>query len=276
MQYIIGFLILTLGWINVAAQLQDKQYYKHLKKIEISRKKNKVIISNDTVFNHGQAYAVLKKIKKSPFVFDYVLSSLQGKELVYFKRESVNTQVTNDNGHTEKKYYFLVVFIQSGKTCELEINTSRLKNFIVENNLITNNELNNESEKKLLQIHGNTISAKYSQPCTTEENNYTSTVHITRNRHAPVYIKGDNIFQDNMLIAHYTKHHQIKNSNTTITLTFFDANTGNMIAQATISDKNARNWEIITHADRKKHQVKFYNGQDDKIIAEYLIDNFYF
>lgn len=274
MRFYFLFVVLLFTAGRLFSQVTLKKYARHAKKIQESKIKNKAILTYDTIFNQGSAYAVFKKIKVSPLLFDYQLLSLNNKELIDFKKEIMSTTFYNDEGTVNYKGYFTVNFIQSGNSCEIAVNTSKLVKFIIENNLLQQNEINSEAEKRLIQIYGNNISRKY---CVQHLQNYQSNTNYTiahRNRNMPVYINGANILQDNVIIANIIKQQNYVKANKIKVVTFFEHISGNPFAQVTLTDGNNYNREVITFSDRKKHYVKASVGNEQKNIAQYLIHNF--
>lgn len=117
--------------------------------------KQKVTLEDDTIQVDGKNYAIIEK--KSGMSFDFTIKTLDGKEQIYFQFLEYNNPNKINSGNPKGRItYYEVTFFGTGQKCEVQSPGTKkgVAKLVVENNLITANEVNAESEKKLILIHG--------------------------------------------------------------------------------------------------------------------------
>lgn len=117
--------------------------------------KQKVTLEDDTIQVDGKNYAIIEK--KSGLAFDFTIKTLDGKEQIYFQFLEFNNPNKINSGNPKGRVtYYEVTFFSSGQKCEVQSPGAKkgVAKLVVENNLIKENEVDAESEKKFILIHG--------------------------------------------------------------------------------------------------------------------------
>jgi hypothetical protein len=116
--------------------------------------KQKVTIDDDTIKVDGHPYGI---IERKGIVFDFTIKSLDGKEQIYLKyMEFYDPHEVSSANPKGTVNYFEVTFLNSGGKCEVmtAANKKGVAKIIVENNLLKDNAVDPDAEKKFIMING--------------------------------------------------------------------------------------------------------------------------
>lgn len=121
--------------------------------------KQKITVDDDIIKVDGTDYAKIEK--KSGLSFDFTIKSLDGTDLIYFKfMENNNPNNVNSGNPNGRVTYYEVIFIGSGEKCEVQSPGTKkgVAKIVAENNLIKENSVDIEAEKKFILISGSNYS----------------------------------------------------------------------------------------------------------------------
>lgn len=121
--------------------------------------KQKITVDDDIIKVDGVDYAKIEK--KSGLSFDFTIKSLDGTDLIYFKfMEFNNPNKVNSGNPNGRVTYYEVIFFGSGEKCEVQSPGTKkgVAKIVAENNLVKENAVDPESEKKFILISGNNYS----------------------------------------------------------------------------------------------------------------------
>jgi virulence-associated protein VapD len=266
MKHVLLMLLFLFCLDNAAAQKKysKAKIRKHLARVRESKLKGKVIVSLDTLFNSGTAYAIFKKKKQLPY-HSYSVNSINNIQLIQIETASGNDR--------DKTLYFAFKFIESGKTAELDKFYVRdLPRKIVENNLIDSNRIDPLNEMKFIIKYPQI----FSNPSTKIENNSKPDMDevraagiyqiIIRERETIFYTSEGKILQDYKLIGSYKKRDA--------TIGFYLPN-GIKVAEANESDASDNTWLLMSLKDRRTKRISSTQNDVLKDLIDYLIKNSY-
>lgn len=259
-----------------AQQYTSKEYAKHLKRIESSKEDAGIIVSLDTIYNTGIAYA---QLKKSPGTDqDYSVKDLKGNEVLYCRFNSYsNAQPTGNIGSVEKKYYYQFICRASKQQFETENKTpQQLAEFVVQNNILKNDQLNEEAVNALTAQYGNKFSEQRTKPVEvfTGDRSGKKYATVERDRKSLIVIRDKTIEQDGKhigLIESTTKPEGV------ITYYVFRIMLPDktLVAQAKYQSYGTGDMEIHSITDDKVVRIAKPDYDIDRAIVQYLIDNLY-
>lgn len=258
--FLISLLFVTT---RVSSQVSEKEMKKHHERVAESKEKGRVIVSLDTIFNSGTAYAILKE-KKVNLQTEYTLSSLLGKELMYIQTEYVD----DAKSASGKTYYKAFIFVGSSSRGEIVMG-GKVEKIIVEYDLVKDNDINPDGEKKFLLKNPPKYSNKPQQVIVVASPQYNT---VTRNRSMPIFVSGSEIKQDGKVIGTSTKTNSMNygKNNTIISIFLPD---GTKVAEAIAEGINPKSFSTTTLKDNRTHSVNTATyGNEVKDIAKYLID----
>ncbi len=124
----------------------------------------KVDVSEDTVSVDGKNVFILEKVKGSmPGIRNYFIEELNGKKLAIIKYEEYKDQKevksANPNGNVN---YYQITFMESKQTAEFlfYLKQNKLAEFLVEQNLIKDGTISEDSENEFVLVNGNPYAMK--------------------------------------------------------------------------------------------------------------------
>lgn len=259
--FILVFILFSVN--NIIAQVSEKEMKKHLERVAESKEKENVIVSLDTIFNGGTAYAILKE-KKVNLQTEYTLSSLSGKELMYIQTESID----DAKSASGKTYYKAFIFAGSGSRGEIVMG-GKVEKVIVEYDLVKDSIINPEGEKKFLLKNPPKYSNKPQQVVLVTTAQYNT---ITRNRTMPIFVSHSEIKQDNKVVGTFTKSTNMNYGKSTTIIAIFLPD-GTKVAESTADGQNPKSFSTVTLKDNRTHSVNTTTyGNEVKDIAKYLTD----
>jgi hypothetical protein len=121
--------------------------------------KQKITVDDDIIKADGVDYAKIEK--KSGLSFDFTIKSLDGTDLIYFKfMEYNNPNKVNSGNPNGRVTYYEVIFFGSGEKCEVQSPGTKkgVAKIVAENNLVKENAVDAEAEKKFILISGSNYS----------------------------------------------------------------------------------------------------------------------
>lgn len=258
--------LLTLICTFSFAQTSEKDWKKHLSKIEKSLTGTKVEISFDTLFHNGAPYCIYDEGEKMlGNVLDFTIKDLQGNEVIWGKM--VTGQEIN---RPEVVTAYDLTFIQSSnKALFVNVIGNSLARDLVKYKLFQNGQYDAASEKKFVNFHphqvglstqlggqGNQGAGQYSM--------------VQRNRNAMIQILGKEIKQDFKLIGYVNESRQSMGGEMVISVTITLPD-GTLVANAQNEEVFGHDWNIVTAKDNKNHRLTSSLGKDKNDIVESLI-----
>lgn len=245
------------------SQVSEKEMKKHRERVTESKDKGKIIVSLDTIFNSGTAYAILKE-KKVNLQTEYTLSSLSGNELMYIQTEYID----DPKSASGKTYYKAFIFVGSGSRGEIVMG-GKVEKVIVEYDLVNDNDINPDGEKKFLLKNPPKYSNKPQQVIVITTPQYNT---VARNRSLPIFVSGSEIKQDGKVIGSFTKTNSMNYGKSTTVITIFLPD-GTKVAEASAEGINPKSFTAITLKDNHTHSINTATyGNEAKDIAKYLSD----
>lgn len=254
------FLFLTLFSFAAVSQrkISAKKLAKHRAKKTESKSKGSIVVSLDTIFNKGIAYAILKEKKQLPFN-EYTLFSLNRETLIL---------ITPHNGiDKEHTPFYEFYFTESDRTAEMEKYYGlKLEKEIIENELIKDNKIDVPSEMNFLLKYpcrfSDTTIKQYitNKPPVefTKDNLYHT---VKRNRGSKIYFRDGKILQDYKQIGYYKIIDSV--------LRFYLPN-NMMVAEAIEKENGVR--ELMTMKDRKIKNLDVIAEKEIEQIVSYLCE----
>lgn len=230
----------------------------------------KVSVENDTVYKDAVPYCLILKQGEalSPI---YSIRTLTNVEIAVAKSDpSVGT---NSAGVA----YERITFTGSGAIAHFANGipfVKRLAKAIVENNLIVDNAINPEGEKRFLALYPSQIKdqATVVVNVNTSGPDYTT---VERNRSAAVMEINGTISQGGTTIGRCTSSDNNSGGKISTTIKYYLQN-GVQCATATCDNIGAKTATVVTLKDNRTHTVNITNSAvKEKEIAQWLADNYY-
>jgi hypothetical protein len=262
----------------------------------------KVTWDKDTIKVDGKPYGLMKRKSVNLLLYDYSISSLSGIELIYFKARVEPSRGTGGFGYgSGNDVNYDVNFIASGSYVDIDHHTgSGFAKLIVENNLIRDNAIDPESERRFVMVyHGYTPS---STPASETANNPAVVVNINNNvgngagnssatptstntqpaqltpqpkSKSPVTINGNQIIRDDVVIGKFRQASTTSAySQKSIIVTIYSEG-GEKIAEATAPAENASEWSIHTISDNKNFNILYDSPNEKENLFKWFADKNY-
>jgi virulence-associated protein VapD len=252
----------------VLGQLSEKDLKKHLAKIEKSKKKGSVELSLDTVFNAGEAYCLLKPISKmlgSVLQAEAYALNKQGEVYVTFEKADATAGIQHN--------IYRFNFIDAGVKADIPVEmTKNIEDYLVQFNIFSASGINESGMKKMVMIHPSAI--KPTQVNINVSGFVAPNNLLERNRNAMIFVMGNEVKQDNQLIAIVDRKSEAARG--TILQTIQVKNhLGQLVAVATAEGATSHSWNIITNHDKKWHTVQSSIGKDENDVISYLVKSLY-
>ncbi len=235
----------------------------------------KVKYDNDTVSVDGKPYAIMKKKNVGPMRNDYVVSALTGTELIYFKSVLRDWYGTGFKYGSGQEMFYEVNFIATGNKADLKHYTgSGFAKLIVENNLVKDNAVDAESEKRFILLNNGSLASV--RNATPAEPQPAVVVNINNNAggapaggtapaatpappksKSPVVIKGNQIFRDDKLIGKFKQDTTTSTYSQKSTVITVYSEEGEKVAEASAPVINPQEWSIKIISDNKTYTILF-------------------
>lgn len=231
-------------------RISARKVAKHVSKKNTSKRKGTIIWSLDTIFNKGQAYAILTKKKMMPH-HEYRLYSLNRKELIFIQTV----------GNMDGREYYSFNFVDNRKRAYPEkYVTFDIVKEVVAFDLVKGDSINPFGLIKFLKKYPPKKSSN-----TVEEKDINIYSTVKRNRDEKIYFTDGEIYQDYEIIGTY----KITDEITRVYLL-------NNITAAEIHKKDEDGLHSIhTLKDQKIKNLKFEKGNELRSLFVYLADNGY-
>lgn len=259
---LLTLLLIASGSVFAQKRISAKKLAKHqAKKLESKRKKT-VIASLDTIFNVGQAYAILKKKKQLPYHY-FTVSSLDNKLLI-----EITTHTGND---LQQTLYYQFFFTDTERNAEIEkYSGQKLEKIIVENRLISSNQMDGFSEMEFVMTYppcfSNPAVKRYIHDNSVAGNSQSSFKPVERDHLAPFYLRDGKILQDYQHIGSY----KFLDSLTRIYLP-----NNFMVAEARDVEADPSRRSILTLKDRRSTNIRVEKRKELEDVIAYLCENGY-
>ena len=253
----------------------------------------KVKYDDDTVKVDGKPYAIMKKKSAGPMRNDFTVINLAGTELLFFKsglRQWTGTGFMFGN----EELYYEVYFTATGSQAQLKhYNGKGFAKLIVENNLVSGDEVDQEAEKRFIMLyHGYTPPKRSENTQTKQTPTPAVVVNINNNTgnapqqnqsqntpppepvkaKSPVTINGKQIIRDEKVIG---KFRQDTTSSTysqkTILITIYTEG-GEKAAEASAVLANPQEWKIKVLADNKTYNILYDAPGERENLFKWLAD----
>lgn len=250
------------------SQISDKDWKKHLSKVEKSREKQGVEVSLDTLFYKGEPYCLFVEGKKMlGNVLDVTVKDLSGNDQMWCVLKT-GTELF----HPEITTAYEITFSQSeSKSLYVNVIGNNLAKEIVKNGLFVQGIFQPEMERKFIAM--NAPLQAIGDPGS-DRNSGISYKMVERNRNAMVQVFGNAIKQDFVVIGNI-KESQINSQGNILTRYTISLASGAVIAIAENEGINGHHWEVITMQDHKMHHVHSEIGKDQIDIINHLIKMLY-
>lgn len=250
------------------SQVSEKEWNKHLAKIEKSREKQSVEVSLDTLFFKGNAYCLYVEGKKMlGNVLDITIKDLNGVDQMWCVLKT-----GNELQHPEIATAYEITFSQSeNKSLYINVLGNSLAKEIVKIDLFENGYYNSTKERKFMAMHPPL--AKMGGEGTPDQREVPYST-VERNRGAMVQVFGNVIKQDFVVIGNI-KESQINSEGKIRTRYTITLPSGKGVAIAENEGINSHHWEVITMKDHKMHHVHSEIGKDQTDVINYLIKMLY-
>lgn len=267
------FLIVFLASSVLQAQMTEKEKIKHQEAIEKSLRKEKGIISNDTLFYLGKPYCIVKAQSKFlGTIMKGTVKDLSGNDAIWILFKSAE-EMQNTQNATYTQFTFV-------STEEKAFFREGLEKTLVNNNLFIDGQLNNNAVRKFLNDYPdprlnpgqNSIvisdGSRIKIGNTTVQLGNTAPTKVARNTNAPIFAFNGDIQQDNKIVGKYTENKSGMNSQ--INILSVD---GKLIAQATGEGAAPTSFNVMTTQSGINYVVKVRLAFEAQDIAHYLISN---
>jgi hypothetical protein len=232
-----------------------------------------VKVDNDTMYKDNVAYGLLVKTGKGSASV-YSIRTLTNTEIAVAKFDR-ETQKPDGTGGS---YRF--TFLGSGAFGHLTpgFNVPKsLASAVIENNLIVDNALNPEGEKRFLAVYP-AQQLQSGQPTVivnVTNNNSPDYTTVERNRSMMIIEANGQLRQGGVDIGTCTTTNSCSGGKTTALIKYFLPN-GTVCAEATCDNIGAKTATVTTFKDNRTHTVTIGNSaMKEKEIAEWLSKNFY-
>lgn len=220
-----------------------------------------IVLHDDTLYNYGKPYAIMKEFKVDPNHPDYSVRNLNNDELIYIKYE-VPTGIGSFGSYRVK-------FKESGNEVKIKTKEEKeLPSLIVNNELVDGGKsVKKEREESFVTNNGGTLKSGAAN-----EDKFRM---VTRNRNAAVIIVGDDITQDTNKIGNYKENGTYINKVFTKQLSVFLPN-GQKVAEAQYAEEGANSATVMTAKDGKQQTITVNPTKNArKQVIEWLVDNNY-
>lgn len=259
----------------------------------------KIKYEDDTIKIDAKPYAVLQKKNVAMLRNDYILKSMTGIELIYFK--SVLRTWTG-RGFRYSDYdelYYEANFMQSGGRADIKhYNANGFAKMIVENNFIKDNQIDPESEKRFIRLNNGYLPS--TEPTTQEAAAPAPAVVVNINNNAgtpsdvvssnepeqkanavksksksPVIISGNKILRDDNVIGKFRQDTTSSNyTQKSIILTIYNDG-GEKIAEASAPLAKPEEWSIKILAENKTYNILYDSPTKRESLFKWLADKNY-
>ncbi|MBK9192650.1 MAG: hypothetical protein IPM77_14770 [Crocinitomicaceae bacterium] len=267
-----GLIVFLLSAVGYAQEFSEKDLKNHDKKVALSKEKGSVELSLDTIFNAGTPYCLFIQTKEVLGNKEFSVQSFDKKEHIYIKTDCV----PNPTDPAKKDCFWLFLFMQSGSTGEVNgAFASGLPKIIVENNLITNNTINPDGEKRFLMLYPQKLS-KPVAPVMTVNVVYNETAFpmVERDRTADISVYGTTIKQDFKEIGYYTEDSEATGGKVVKTITIYLPG-GVKVATATYELASTELFQVYTEKDGKIMHVEVNPAKRMEQLCMFLVQRMY-
>lgn len=245
---------------------------------------NKVKYDKDTIKIDGEFYAIMKKKSVGLFINEFSVRNHDNVELIYLKYKTRPRWV---NGVSSSEGYYEFNFIGSGSNVNIYnlIGANNIAKFLIENNLIKNDAIDYDAERRFIQInHGYTPkneSSNSNQPTIIINNGGSSAPNNDVKAAAPVKsnakftIDGNKILRDGNLVGKFRL--DTTNSSYSQKLIFITvySDGGDKIAEASAPASNPAEWSIKTFSDDKTSTILYDSPGEKERLFKWLSDKGY-
>lgn len=223
----------------------------------------KTKLEKDTVYKDNVAYAILTKT--GGIEATYSIRTLTNKEVAVAKFDAA---AKDANGRD----YFKVTFLGTGAAGHFPNSLNigkKLAEAVVENNLIINDAINPEGEKRFLALYPNRT-PQQQQIVLIAKSDAVDYTPVQRNRTSPISELNGELKQGGVNIGTCKSTTAMSGGKSTATIKYF-LPSGVQCAEATCDNVGAKSATIVTLKDNKTHTLTIKNSaMKEKEIAEYL------
>lgn len=275
---IIIICIAFFQWQPVFGQ-DDKEQKKHQEAIAKSLEKKIGVLSKDTIFYLGKPYCIL--IVESKMLGNILRATgkdLNGKDVFWVSSKS-GSEVP---GAQSNSFFNDITFVESNARALYSPNsiTTSLVKDIVNFNLFTDGKPNPLGEQRFVAEFRGPLGFYPGTTTVIINNGGNSSVTVSgnastmdqsrRNRNALVFVMGNQIKQDNVLVGTFQKAQAARNGTIEMEYVFFLPN-GAAVAKAIASGATSHNYTIQILQSGAMHTVNSTLGHDDEDLAKFLV-----
>lgn len=250
----------------------------------------KVKYDDDTIKVDNKPYAIMKKQSVGPLRNDFVVRGFSGTELLYFKSNLRPWRGYGFKFGQDDELYYEIYFTATGNKANLKsYKGSEFAKLVVENNLVKDNAIDPESEKRFMLLYNGTIAPSSNpKPAETtpavvvnintnsnntgENNSSTKTLAASK---SPVFLNGNKIMQDDKIIG---KFRQDTTSSTysqkAVVITIYSEG-GEKVAEATAPVENPQEWSVKIVSENKSYTVLYDAPSERENLFKWLADKKY-
>jgi len=253
----------------------------------ISAQKQKITWKDDTVKVDGTPYALMFRKGNQLLCYDFSLRGLSsGTELMFFKAVVLSPAY----GSTPAKIGYEANVISTGsRTSITQIAGIGMAKLTVENNLIKDDLIDAEAEKRFVQLyHGyypktsnnnnssdvivnNNININTGSEGST--NNGTTTT--TQKSKSPVTITGNQIIRDSVSIGKFRQDTTTSTYSQKLYLLTIYSVDGEKVAEASVPVLKPEEWKITILADKKEYNIMYDAPGEKEKLFKWLADKGY-
>jgi hypothetical protein len=255
--------------------------------------KVKVTYDDDTIKVNGTPYALMYKKSAGALIYDFSIRNITGTELFFIKvllRDTYGRTPSFAYGKNQEVYHE-INFIGSGGRAELQHQSAKgFAKMIVDNNLIKDNTVDAEAEKRFMQVYRGHYPETYSPP---PSNAPVVNVNINNNAGAapvaepasppptlpksksPVTLDGNQILRDNAVIGKFRQDTSTSTySEKQLVITVYSEG-GEKVAEASAPMASQKEWNIKTFSDSKSFTLMYDSPSEREKLFRYLADKNY-
>jgi hypothetical protein len=226
---------------------------------------------------------------------DFIVSSLSGTELLYFKSKVLPWTGTGFKFNREEELVYESNFMATGSKADVTqaigngFNIGkRFVELVVENNLIKGNSIDPEAEKRFIQLNNGTMPYNSNEanktPAVvvninnnngvTSDNNSTPTTSIPKSSSA-ISITKNQIIRDSNIIGKFRQDTTSSSySQKTVVITIYSA-IGEKIAEASTPVANPQEWSIKILSENKTFNILYDSPNERENLFKWFADKRY-
>lgn len=251
----------------------------------------KVEYEDNTILVDGKPYAMMKKKNVGPLRNDFIVSSLSGTELIYFKSLIRDWTGSGFKYGAYQELYYEANFTASGSQATLKhYGAKGFANLVVENNLVNGDVIDFEAERRFIQLNNGWMPSMAPAPT---EKTPAVVVNINNNTggsgdntapaaapaapksKSPVTIDGNQIIRDGAVIGKFKQDATSSTYSQKMIIVVVYSEGGEKVAEAFAPATNPQEWNIKTMNDNKTFNILYDAPNEKEKLFKWLADKNY-